>query len=48
MHPADEYAAMSRLIDEGRSVEDVAAAFGVTPLVVKRRMKLAAVSPALL
>jgi ParB family chromosome partitioning protein len=42
MHPADEYAAMSRLIGEGRSVEDVAAAFGVTPLVVKRRMKLAA------
>src|SRR2546423_1568231 len=48
MHPADEYAAMARLIGEGQSVEDVAAAFGVTPLVVKRRMKLAAVSPTLL
>jgi ParB family chromosome partitioning protein len=29
-------------------VEDVGAAFGVTPLVVKRRMKLAAVSPRLM
>lgn len=48
MHPGEEYVAMSRLIGEGKSVEDVAAAFGVTPLVVKRRMKLAAVSPKLL
>jgi hypothetical protein len=31
----------------GRSVEDVAAAFGVTPQVVRRRFKLATVSPAL-
>lgn len=48
LNPADEFAAFSRLIDEGRSVEEVAAAFGVTPQVVKRRLKLAAVSPALL
>lgn len=48
MHPADEYEAFARLVARGRSVEDVAAAFGVTPLVVKRRMKLAAVSPALM
>lgn len=48
MNPADEFAAFARLIDGGRSVEDVAAAFGVTPQVVKRRLKLAAVSPALL
>lgn len=48
MHPADEFAAFARLVAEGRSVEDVAAAFGVTPLVVARRLKLAAVSPALL
>lgn len=48
MHPADEYAAFARLIGAGKSVEDVAAAFGVTPLVVKRRMKLAAVSPRLM
>ena len=48
MHPADEYAAFAKLIGAGKSLEDVAAAFGVTPLVVKRRMKLAAVSPSLM
>ena len=48
LNPADEFAAFARLINGGRSVEDVAAAFGVTPQVVKRRLKLAAVSPALL
>lgn len=48
LNPADEFAAFARLIDGGRSVEDVAAAFGVTPQVVKRRLKLAAVSPVLL
>lgn len=48
LNPADEFAAFSKLIDGGRSVEDVAAAFGVTPQVVKRRLKLAAVSPNLL
>ena len=47
MHPADEFTAFAKLIAEGKSVEDVAAAFGVTPLVVKRRMKLATVSPKL-
>jgi len=36
MHPADEFAAFAKLIGQGKSVEDVAAAFGVTPLVVKR------------
>ena len=48
MHPADEFAAFAKLIEQGRSVEDVAAAFGVSPLVVKRRMKLASVSPKLM
>ena len=48
MHPADEFAAFAKLIEQGRSVEDVAACFGVTPLVVKRRMKLAQVSPVLM
>lgn len=48
MHPADEYTAFAKLIGQGKSVEDVAAAFGVTPLVVKRRMKLATVSPKLM
>lgn len=48
MHAADEFLAFSRLLDEGKSIETVAAAFGVTPLVVKRRMKLASVSPKLM
>src|SRR5580698_10586606 len=45
MHPADEFEAFRQLIDSGQSVEDVAARFGVTPLVVERRLKLANVSP---
>ncbi len=48
LHPAEEYTAFARLAAQGKSVEDVAAAFGVTPLVVKRRMKLATVSPKLM
>ena len=48
MHAADEFIAFAKLIAEGKSVEDVAAAFGVTPLVVKRRMKLSTVSPKLM
>ena len=48
MHAADEFLAFSRLLEEGKSLETVAAAFGVTPLVVKRRMKLASVSPKLM
>ena len=45
MHPADEFDAFRQLIDAGQAVEDVAARFGVTPLVVQRRLKLANVCP---
>lgn len=48
MHPADQFDAFARLIAEGRSVEEIAADFAVTPLVVQRRLKLANVSPRLL
>lgn len=48
LHPAEEYTVFAKLTAQGKSVEDVAAAFGVTPLVVKRRMKLATVSPQLM
>lgn len=48
LHPADEFDAFKALIAEGHGVEDVAARFGVSPLTVQRRLKLAAVSPALL
>lgn len=48
MHPADEFEAFKALVDEGRSIEDIAADFGVTPLTVQRRLKLANVSHKLL
>lgn len=48
LHPADQFAAFAALVKEGRPVEDIAADFGVSPLVVQRRLKLANVSPRLL
>ena len=48
MHPADQFEAFAALIAEGRSIEDIAADFAVTPLVVQRRLKLANVSPRLM
>lgn len=48
MHPADQFEAFADLVAEGRPIEDIAADFGVTPLVVQRRLKLANVSPRLL
>lgn len=47
MHPADEFEAFAALMEQGKPVEDVAATFGVTPQVVKRRLRLAAVAPEL-
>jgi ParB family transcriptional regulator, chromosome partitioning protein len=48
MHPADEFEAFRRLIENGKSVADVAARFGVSEAVVSRRLALARVSPKLL
>lgn len=48
MHPADQFEAFAALVAEGRSIEDIAADFSVTPLVVQRRLKLANVSPRLM
>jgi len=48
MHPADECQAFKLLIDEGRSADYISALFGVSPLTVQRRLKLANVSPRLL
>ena len=49
MHPADQFEAFFKLhAEEGLSAEDIAARFGVTPAVVKQRLKLAAVSPVLM
>jgi ParB family chromosome partitioning protein len=48
MHPADEFEAFKALVDDGKGIENVAVAFGVSLLTVQRRLKLAAVSPKLL
>lgn len=45
MHPADQFEAFRDLIDAGASVADVAARFGISELAVKKRLKLARVSP---
>lgn len=38
MHPADQFEAFAALVKEGRPIEDIAADFSVTPLVVQRRL----------
>lgn len=49
MHPADEYEAFAALHNgKGMAADDIAARFGVSPAVVRQRLKLAAVSPALI
>ena len=48
LHPLDQFRAFKTLIDQGLSEEEVGARFFVSPLVVKQRLKLAAVSPKLL
>ncbi|MBZ5763816.1 ParB N-terminal domain-containing protein [Rhizobium sp. VS19-DR104.2] len=47
LSPADEYDAFAGLTGEGWSIDRIADAFGVTPLVVERRLKLAAAAPEL-
>ena len=48
MHPDDQFKAFRTLIEkQGATLEDIAARFGVTPSVVKQRLKLANVSPKL-
>lgn len=49
MHPADQFEAFRRLGEEqGWGAEEIAARFGVTPHVVRQRLRLAAVSPRLI
>jgi ParB family transcriptional regulator, chromosome partitioning protein len=49
MHPADQFEAFKKLADErGFSVEEIAARFGVTPHVVRQRLRLGAISPRLM
>ena len=48
MHPADQFAAWQKMIEEGKTAAQVATRFGVTEELVQRRLKLAKVSPILL
>jgi len=49
MHPADQFEAFKKLADErGFGAEEIAARFGVTPHVVRQRLRLATVSPKLM
>ena len=48
MHPADEFEAFARLIENGSTIEEVATRFGTSPINVERRMKLGKLHPDLL
>lgn len=48
MHPADEFDAARTLVNDGWSIDRIADALGVTPLVVERRLRLMAAAPELL
>ncbi len=45
MHHADVFDAMMELSARGAGVDDIALAFGVKPIIVRRRLKLAKVAP---
>ncbi len=47
MHPADQFVAFKGMVDAHKSIEEVAAHFGVAVSVVKQRLKLANVHPKL-
>ena len=48
MHPADQFEAFKKLAEDGKGEEEIAARFGVTPHIVRQRLKLAVVSPKLI
>ncbi len=48
LHPLDQFRAFLAMRERGMGEEEIAAAFFVTPAVVKQRLRLASVSPALL
>jgi ParB family transcriptional regulator, chromosome partitioning protein len=49
MHPADQFEAFKKLADEGElGAEEIAARFGVTPNVVRQRLRLGAIAPKLM
>jgi ParB family chromosome partitioning protein len=48
LHPLDQFRAFAALREKGQGEEAIAAAFFVTPQIVKQRLKLASVAPTLL
>jgi ParB family chromosome partitioning protein len=48
LHPLDQFRAFAVLREKGQGEETIVAAFFVTPQIVKQRLKLASVDPALL
>lgn len=48
MHPADQFEAFRTIIDNGATIADVAARFGVSEDLVEKRLKLGRLSPAIL
>lgn len=48
MHPADEFDAFKVLTEQGWTLDRIADSFGVSTLVVERRLKLRAAAPALI
>ncbi len=48
LHPLDQFRAFAALREKGQGDEEIAAAFFLTPQIVKQRLKLASVAPALL
>lgn len=48
LHPVDQFRAFAALRDRNIPEEDIAASYGVTPAVVRQRLRLAAASPIIL
>ncbi len=48
LHPLDQFRAFQALREKGQGEESIAAAFFVTPQIVKQRLRLASVAPTLL
>ncbi|MDX1047132.1 chromosome partitioning protein ParB [Sinorhizobium medicae] len=48
MHPVDQYEAFDALAKQGKDIADIAARFGTTETIVRKRLALARVSPILL
>lgn len=48
MHPADQMEAWSKMIDEGKTINNIATRFGVSEHTVRQRIRLGKVSPVLI